>query len=49
MWSRVTEIPFERLDPDGYNPFNPLLESVAFTGSEKSEIRLAQMMSQLAY
>ena len=39
---RVTEIPFERLDPDGYNPFNPLLESVAFTGSEKSEIRLVQ-------
>ena len=37
---RVTEVPFERLDPDGSNPFNPLLEAVAFSGSEMSEIRL---------
>tara|TARA_B100001173_G_scaffold243616_1_gene213688 strand:+ start:7487 stop:8452 length:966 start_codon:yes stop_codon:yes gene_type:complete len=37
---RVTEVPYDRLDPDGYNPFNPLLETVAFTGLEKTQIKL---------
>ena len=37
---RVTEVPYDRLDPDGYNSFNPLLETVAFTGLEKTQIKL---------
>ena len=39
---RVTEVPFERLDPDGSNPFNPLVEAVAFSGPERSKIQLVQ-------
>ena len=35
-------MPFERLDPDGSNPFNPLVEAVAFSGSERSKIQLIQ-------
>ena len=31
---RVTEIPFDRLDPDGSHPFDPLKEAVVFGGSE---------------
>ena len=39
---RVTEVPFERLDPDGSNPFNPLVEAVAISGPERSKIQLVQ-------
>jgi len=37
---RVTEIPFERLDPDGNNPFDPLMESIALKGGKSSNIEL---------
>jgi hypothetical protein len=37
---RVTEIPFERLDPDGSKPFDPLKEAIVFGGSENTKIRL---------
>jgi DNA primase small subunit len=37
---RVTEIPFERLDPDGSKPFDPLKEAIVFAGSENIKIRL---------
>jgi len=37
---RVTEVPYDRLDPDGSNPFNPLLETVAFTGVGTTKIKL---------
>ena len=37
---RVTEVPYERLDPDGSDPFNPLLETVAFSGVETTRIKL---------
>ena len=37
---RVTEIPFERLDPDGSKPFDPLKEAIVFAGSENTKIRL---------
>ncbi len=37
---RVTEVPYARLDPDGSNPFNPLLETVAFSGVESTRIKL---------
>ena len=35
---RVTEIPFERLDPDGSNAFDPLTESIVFSQDEKSTV-----------
>ena len=37
---RVTEIPFDRLDPDGSNPFDAFKEAVVFVGSEDKRIRL---------
>ena len=37
---RVTEIPFDRLDPDGSHHFDPLKEAVVFGGSEDKRIRL---------
>ena len=37
---RVTEIPFDRLDPDGPNHFDPLKEAVVFGGPEDKRIRL---------
>ena len=37
---RVTEIPFERLDPDSSNFFDPLKEAVVFGGSEDKKVRL---------
>ena len=37
---RVTEIPFERLDPDGSKPFDPLKEAIVFAGSENTKIRI---------
>ena len=37
---RVTEIPFDRLDPDGSNHFDPLKEAVVFGGPEDKRIRL---------
>ena len=36
----VTEIPFDRLDPDGSHHFDPLKEAVVFGGSEDKRIRL---------
>ena len=37
---RVTEIPLERLNPDGSNPYNPLLESTAFSSSKKFDVTI---------
>ena len=37
---RVTEIPFDRLDPDGSNPFDALREAVVFAGPEDKRVRL---------
>ena len=37
---RVTEIPFERLDPDGSNPFDPLSEAIALGGGIDARISL---------
>ncbi len=37
---RVTEIPFERLDPDGGNPFDPLSESIALGNGSDVKVRL---------
>ena len=37
---RVTEIPFDRLDPDGSNPFDALNEAVVFVGQEDKKVRL---------
>ena len=34
---RVTEIPFDRLDPDGSNPFDALKEAVVFVGSGRQK------------
>ena len=39
---RVTEVPYDRLDPDGSHPFNPLLETVAFTGVGTTKIKLVR-------
>ena len=35
---RVTEIPFDRLDPDGSNPFDPLTESIVFSQDNKTMV-----------
>jgi len=37
---RVTEIPFERLDPDGSNPFDPLNEAIALSGGNNASVTL---------
>ena len=37
---RVTEVPFERLDPDNSNSFDPLMEAVAFSGGPSSRVEL---------
>ena len=37
---RVTEVPFERLDPDNSNSFDPLMEAVAFSGGPNSRVEL---------
>ena len=37
---RVTEIPFDRLDPDGSNPFDALREAVVFAGPEDKKVRI---------
>ncbi len=37
---RVTEIPFERLDPDGSNPFDPLSEAIALGGGIDARVSL---------
>ncbi len=37
---RVTEVPFDRLDPDGSNSFDPLVEAVAFSGEKTSRVQL---------
>jgi DNA primase small subunit len=37
---RVTEIPFERLDPDGGNPFDPLSESIVLSGGSDMKVKL---------
>ena len=37
---RVTEIPFERLDPDGSNPFRPLDEAIALKGGADARVEL---------
>ena len=39
---RVTEIPFERLDPDGSNPFDPLHEAVVLGGGENVRVELVR-------
>ena len=36
----VTEIPYERLDPDGSNPFRPLDEAVALKGGADARVEL---------
>jgi hypothetical protein len=33
-------MPLERLNPDGANPFNPLLESTAFSSSKKFDVTI---------
>ncbi len=39
---RVTEIPFERLDPDSANAFDPLSEAIALTGGSNAKVELTR-------
>jgi DNA primase small subunit len=37
---RVSEFPLERLDPDGSNPYRPLIEAMALGGQDKLRVEI---------
>ena len=42
---KVTDFPLERLDPEGPDPFDPLVEAVAFKGGKVNVIGTSDQVS----